>query len=80
MAPKINLSISVSPGSYCKKELGRALVKHLVLNEHSMDSLVKKDFSVSICGERIHIVRSTAEIFDDTTWAPITGIDWADIQ
>ena len=80
MAPRINLSVTLTPGSYCKREFGRALVKQLVLNEHSMDSLVKKDFSVSICGERIHIAKSTAEIFDDKTWAPITGVDWEEIQ
>ena len=61
-------SVTVRPGAYCQHEIGRALLKHLIFNEHSLDSLVKRDFSVNVCGHKIQIVVSRAELFDDITY------------
>lgn len=55
MAPIIYHSVTVRPGAYCKHELGRALVKQLLLHEHSLDSLVKRDISVNVGGHKIQI-------------------------
>ena len=61
-------SCTVRAGAYCQREIGKALLKHLILNEHSNDSLVKRDFSVNVCGHKIQIVVSRAELFDDKTY------------
>ena len=80
MAPKIFHSVTVRPGAYCQLELGRALQKHLILNEHSLDSLVKRDFSVNVCGHKIQIQVSRVELFDDKTWKEVRGVDFSEIQ